>query len=485
MKQEEFESCIQSLTSLPKETEWVEWKQNYVNPEDIGEYISALSNSAALYRKNAGFLIWGVEDDTHKIVGTSFEPRAEKVKGQELENWLSTQLTPRIDFQIIEGLIEGLPVVLFQIQPAAYQPVRFKDAEFIRVGSYKKRLRDHPEKERALWTLFAEEPFEKGIAAPNVNSDDVIALLDYSKYFRLVAAPLPDNRQAIIDKLIAEKIIVQRSADRFDITNVGAILFAAKLDAFDRLSRKAMRVIIYDGVNRTKTKREQTGGRGYAVGFEGMIKYINDQLPQNEMIGQALRREVRMYPEIAIRELVANALIHQDFNLTGTGPMVEIFDDRMEITNPGVPLIDPLRFIDEPPRSRNEILAAMMRRMNMCEERGSGIDKVILNIEVFQLPAPDFRVTSNHTIAVMFGPREFSAMDKEDRIRACYQHTCLFYVSGKTMTNATLRKRLGIDDKNYPMASRIIRDSIEAGLIKAHAQSSESKKDAKYVPFWA
>jgi predicted HTH transcriptional regulator len=485
MKQEDFESCIHYLTGLPKETEWVEWKQNFVKPEDIGEYISALSNAAALHGKNAGYLIWGIEDSTRKIVGTSFKPKTEKEKGQELENWLSTQLVPRIDFQIIEGVIEGLSVVLFQIQPAAYQPVRFKDAEFIRVGSYKKRLRDHPEKERALWTLFAKEPFENGIAAPNVDSDAVISLLDYTKYFRLVSAPLPDNRQAILDKLMAEKVIVQRSADRYDITNGGAILYAAKLEAFDRLSRKAVRVIIYDGVNRTKTKREQTGGRGYAVGFEGLIKYINDQLPQNEMIGQALRREVRTYPEIAIRELVANALIHQDFNVTGTGPTVEIFDDRMEITNPGTPLIDPLRFIDEPPRSRNEILAAMMRRMNMCEERGSGIDKVISNIEIFQLPAPDFRVTASHTVAVMFGPREFGEMDKEDRIRACYQHSCLLYVSGKTMTNTTLRKRLGIDDKNYPMASRIISDTIEARLIKAHTQSGESKRYAKYVPFWA
>jgi ATP-dependent DNA helicase RecG len=438
-----------------------------------------------LHRKSDGYLIWGIENNTHKVVGTSFKPKTEKVKGQELENWLSTQLAPRIDFQIFEGTVEGLPVVLFQIQPAAYQPVRFKDTEFIRIGSYKKKLRDHPEKERALWTLFSEEPFEKGIAVPNVNSDSVIGLLDYPKYFRLISAPLPDNRTAILEKLIAENIIIKRTVDRYDITNVGAILFAVKLDSFQRLSRKVMRVIIYDGINRTKTKREQTGSKGYAVGFEGVINYINSQLPQNEMIGQALRKEVRMYPEIAIRELVANALIHQDFNLTGTGPVVEIFDDRMEITNPGVPLINPLRFIDEPPRSRNEILAAMMRRMNMCEERGSGIDKVIFNIELFQLPAPDFRVTTNHTIAVLFGAREFGAMDKEDRIRACYQHACLFYVSGKQMTNASLRMRLAISDKNYPIASRIIRDAIDAGLVKAHTQSSESKKDAKYVPYWA
>lgn len=188
-----------------------------------------------------------------------------------------------------------------------------------------------------------------------------------------------------------------------------------------------------------------------------------------------------MYPAIAIRELVANALIHQDFNLTGTGPMIEIFSDRMEISNPGLPLIDTLRFIDEPPRSRNETLAALMRRLNICEERGSGIDKVISAVEVFQLPAPDFRTTTNHTIAVLLGPREFADMDRADRIRACYQHACLWFVSGKHMTNTSLRERLKIDKKNYPMASRIIRDTIDVGLIK---QAGGSRKDAKYIPFW-
>ena len=215
------------------------------------------------------------------------------------------------------------------------------------------------------------------------------------------------------------------------------------------------------------------------------MRYINDQLPQNEEIGEALRKEVRMYPQIAIRELVANALIHQDFHITGAGPTVEIFSDRMEIINPGVPLIDILRFIDEPPRSRNERLAALMRRMSICEERGSGIDKVILHIEMFQLPAPNFRASNDSTIAILYGPRKFSQMNREERIRACYQHACLQHVSGLQMTNASLRKRLGIKDTNYPAASRIIRDTINDELIKSKIAGLSSKKDAKYLPFWA
>lgn len=192
-----------------------------------------------------------------------------------------------------------------------------------------------------------------------------------------------------------------------------------------------------------------------------------------------------MYPEIAVRELVANAIVHQDLSITGTSPTVEIFTDRVEITNPGSPLIEPLRFIDEPPRSRNEDTAALLRRLKICEERGSGIDKVIFNIELFQLPAPEFRVTNNSVVATLFSARKLNEMDRADKIRACYQHACLRYVSREVMTNASFRKRLGIEDQNYATASRIIADAIEAGLVKPRDPENTSRKHASYVPFWA
>jgi len=138
------------------------------------------------------------------------------------------------------------------------------------------------------------------------------------------------------------------------------------LHLINRIARKVIRVIVYRGSNRVETIREQTVGKGYGPGFEGVISFINTLLPENEYIDQALRKNVRMYPEIAIRELVTNALIHQDFTIRVTGPIVEIFSDRIEITNPGIPLIDTERFIDEPPQSRNEALASFMRRINIC-----------------------------------------------------------------------------------------------------------------------
>jgi len=157
------------------------------------------------------------------------------------------------------------------------------------------------------------------------------------------------------------------------------VLFAKRLDDFRSVQRKSMRVIKYRGTSRVETLKEQVEDKGYASGFERLIAFINGLLPSNEVIEQALRKTVPMFPELAIRELVANALIHQDFSVIGAGPMVEIFDDRIEITNPGEPLVDTQRFVDTPPKSRNEILASLMRRFRICEERGSGIDKVVFH----------------------------------------------------------------------------------------------------------
>ena len=273
--------------------------------------------------------MWGVDDADHKNVGTSFDPFTTKVGNEELESWLLRLLEPKIDFRFFKVPIDGKPVVVLEMARAARHPVRFKGQKFIRVGSYKKKLEAFPEKERALWRIFDQIPFEDGLAIDRITADEVLQLLDYPAYFDLLELPLPDNREGILAALAADRLIRKSDAGGWDITNLGAILFAKRLDAFRHLGRKAVRVIHYRGCDRTQTLREKLGTKGYACGFEGLIGFINVLLPANEIIGQALRASVPMFPELAVRELVANALIHQDFFITGAGPMVEIFDDRI------------------------------------------------------------------------------------------------------------------------------------------------------------
>ncbi len=135
----------------------------------------------------------------------------------------------------------------------------------------------------------------------------------------------------------------------------------------------------------------------------------------------------KMYPDIAIRELVGNAIIHQDFSIRGTGPMIEIFDRRIEITSPGKPLLDPIRFIDGPPQARNEAFAATARRLNMCEELGTGIDKVIHSVEIFQLPPPVFETPVDSTRSTLWAHKPLGEMTRDERVRACSSvpATCL------------------------------------------------------------
>lgn len=479
-----FTGLVHELRKLPAETEWVEFKHNRAEAEEIGEYISALANSAALLGKVNAYLVWGVDDTTHDIIGTHFKSSVSKVGNEELESWLLRFLTPKINFRFHELEIDDKPVVLLEIGAAFRHPVQFKNQDFIRIGSYKKRLKDFPEKERTLWRVFDQVPFERGVAAERVSCEDVLKLIDYPAYFDLLDFLIPDGRNAILDALSKDELISASSAGKWNITHLGAMLFAKKLDDFPGLRRKAIRVIHYRGRGRIETMREQVGEKGYASGFEGLISFIMALVPANEVIDQALRRSVFMFPELAVRELVANALIHQDFFMTGAGPMVEIFDDRMEITNPGEPLVDTLRFIDTPPKSRNEMLASLMRRFRICEERGSGIDKVIIQTELFKLPAPIFEVPEGFTRIVLFAHRSLEDMTRQERVSACYLHACLQYVQRKNMTNKSLRDRFGVEKEKTALVTRVINAAIEAGLVKK-ISLSESRRDSAYVPYWS
>jgi ATP-dependent DNA helicase RecG len=206
--------------------------------------------------------------------------------------------------------------------------------------------------------------------------------------------------------------------------------------------------------------------------------------PQNRCVEEVVREEVKMFPIQALRELIANALIHQDFLATGSSVMIEMYSDRVEISNPGIPPIQIERFIDEY-RSRNEQLADLMRRFGICEEKGSGIDKVIHAAEVYQLPAPDFRAGETRTTAILFAHKNFADMSQTDRIRACYQHCCLLYISNQRMSNQSLRQRFRFNKSKTATVSLVIGATKEAGLIKPDESESTSTRYARYLPFWA
>ena len=334
---EYLQSLVRELVKLSEETEWVEFKCNNKQPQMIGEYISALSNSAALCERPKAYLVWGVQDDTHKIVGT----------------------------------------------------------EYIRIGTNKKNLKEYPDKERELWRTFDSTPYELRTAMANLEEDEMIVLLDYSKYYDKLEMPIPRNREKVLEDLQHEKFIKRNDAGTWDITNMGALMIAKDLKKFESLHRRSVRVIWYKENSRLDAIREKEFSAGYAFSHEEIVQYIMTIIPQEEIIVEATRKSVVSFPEIAIRELLANAMIHQDLQQRGTNPMVEVFKNRIEFSNAVAPLVEIERIVDSVPISRNENIAGFMHKCGICEERGSGYDKIIEATGKNELLAPRIENQNN------------------------------------------------------------------------------------------
>lgn len=481
MNTQQLRTLLESILTGKSESEWVEFKHNFHSIQEIGERISALANGAAIRGQDFGFLVFGVEDESCSIVGTNFRAKSHKKGEEDIEHWLVNRLSPKIDLEVYEfDFDDDRHISLFKIPAAKGTPVKFLNVSYIRINSITRRLHDFPDKEAKIWQS-SRIPFERELAMENLSAADVIRLLDTGAFFDLIKQPYPTSQAAVIEKLLDEGLVARGAS--LSITKLGALLFAKKLNDFEHLGRKSIRVVVYKGKNKIETEREQITSKGYALEFESIVVWINSQLPANEEIGKALRKDARMYPEIAIRELVANAIIHQDLRELGF-PMIEIFTDRLEVSNPGIPLVDTDRFIDAY-ISRNEKLADIMRRMGFCEEKGSGMDKVFFLNELFQLPPVNFELSVGRTKVTLYCYRRLSDLDRNEKIRACYQHACLKYVSNEKMTNQTLRERFLIEDQNAAIASRIIKESVNGGVIKEDNPESKSRKYACYVPFWA
>ncbi len=464
------------------ETECVEFKSHNTDPNLIGQYLSGLSNSACLNKKIAGYLIYGVEDNG-EITGTIYNPSTEKIGNEDLEKWLARYLQPQVNLKVRDCVETNRRVVVFEVGSAIDQPVKFQGKAFVRIGSNMQPLDSYPEKARQIWLNRPHSSFENQSAMEELEADEVLNILEYPAFFELNRLVLPDNKNQILSKM-SEYGLVRVSGAQYEITNLGAILYAKNLDEFSHLINKSLRVIQYQGINKNSASREYPNSKGYAVSFMQVIDTLKTILPLNEEIKDSLRKETPLYPEVALRELIANALVHQDFSQLGSHPLVEIYEDRIEVSNPGVSLVETDRFIDSNSESRNEKLAKHMRDIGICEQRGSGVDKVVSSAELFQLPAPDFQQLSNHIRAILYKPRRLLKMSKEEKIRACYQHACLQYVSGSKMTNSSIRKRFGIKDGSHSMASTIINNTLESGKIKLY-ETGGSPRDRKYVPYFA
>lgn len=475
---------VNQLRLVKNENNWLEFKHNNYEPDMIGKDISALANGAAYSEKSCAYMLWGIDDKTHEIVGTDFDQHSLKINNQEIESWLRTMLSKNANFEFQSVEIEGKKVVVLIVYKALNYTVTFKKVEYIRVGSYTKQLNEYSGLQAQVWDKIRMQKFEQMPAFKHLTLKKALDWLDYSVYFELLQIPMPTSMENISYYLLEDDIIVKQNDGLYQISNLGAILFAKRLSLFKNIDRKAIRIVQYRGNDRLNILKEYTGQKGYAVGFTGLMDFLEGLLPSYIEVEGALRKEYSKYPMKALREIIANALIHQDFSIAGTGPLVEIFDSRIEVTNPGVPLVDIDRIINNPPKSRNEKLASLMRRLKMCEELGTGWDKIAACCEQWKLPAPKILLYEENTKVYMYSDMKFSDISQEDKIRACYLHACLKNVSNDGLTNRSLRERFGLATSSSASVSRLIKDTVDAKLIKP-IDPNTAPRHMKYIPFWA
>ena len=478
------DTLLDSLCGQPRESDWLEFKQNKFDQESVGKYVSALANSAMFHGEDYAYLVYGVEDATHLIVGTNVNIDGRLVGNELYLFWLRKMLDPCIAIQYLKFNYRGLQQIeMLCIHPGYQKPVKFKGQSYIRIESSQQSLNSHPELERAIWQITSRHSFESMIVSSNAHAEIVLDRFRYAPLLRLLKKNY-DTPAGAVACMIGLGLISQNLQRRYDVKAICALACAKDLDNFQTLTGKSARVVVYKSSNKLSALSDQEGKQGYIVSFSRLLAYIMEKIPHEEILLHGIRTIVYEIPEIAIREFLANAIIHQDFTAISGRPTIEVYSDKIRIINPGLPLVDPDRFIDSPSKSRNKEFASLMRAAGLCEERGSGVDRALSEIERASLPPPLIQSVEGSTIVTVFKRRPFSELSAEDRIRACYQHACLRHEAGDRMSNMSLRTRFGLNSTQTSQVSVVIREAIAAGRIRP-LNMDQPNRVARYVPYWA
>lgn len=399
----DLQKKLDELLRLPAETEWVEFKHNNDKPETIGEYLSALANGAALHGKDAGYIVWGVEDGTHRILGTTFLPRRAKVGNEVLENWLHRSLSPRIDFTIYEFERNGLPLVLWKVQAANCTPVRFQSDAFIRVGSYKKRLKDFPEKERRLWQLLSgtqQDWSAQIIEGASLDDLDPEALRFARTQYRVKHPQRADEMVLWDDITFLNKA---KACIGSKITRAALVLLGKEESA--HLLAPAVGQLTWILRNEAKVEQDyEHFGLPLILSSDRILQKVRNLTIRHLPSGTLFPQEVSQYDPWVMRETLHNCIAHQDYTLRGRISLVETTDSLL-FTNLGTFIpgtVEEMIRSDAPPSIyRNKFLAEAMVNLNMIDTIGSGIKKMFMAQRQRNFPMPDFDLSKEEQVSVL------------------------------------------------------------------------------------
>ena len=477
-KEKAIKLLDKSLKPVPQELNEIDWKGGLSDDKErLAQHICAFSNLLG-----GGILVYGINNDVSYVDMT--KDMIERIVTR-LDNIAQNRMFTPIQIEHAVMEYNGHPLLFVYIPEFREKPMYLRGTDiynsYIRSAGHTVRM-----SRQQVRSLIADSEgisYEEGIAKRGLTPKEVLTLLNYNKLFELLERQLPSTPEGILS-FMEELGICRHESVGYSITNLGAILFANSLSSFDTVKGKGVTVYRYVGNNNRQLLFKQEDGFGYAVGLEGLISFVMRNTG-TEHIDGAVRELIPTYPRVAIREFIANALVHQDFTIKGMPITIEIFDNRLTITNPGYSLNDVNRLIDLPPHSRNEQMAQLMLQLGLCERRGSGIDRAVEAMEKMLLPAYKAESGNDFTRITLYPRKSVADLTKEERINACYQHCCLAYADNETMNNQSVRERFGLNKNQGTIASHIISDTVAKGLIKSSNPDSESRKFVSYIPYYA
>ena len=320
----------------------------------------------------------------------------------------------------------------------------------------------------------------------NLPMEEVRHLLDIEGFYALLDKQQPAQLAMAMNDLLAMNMLARAGDERYTINRMGVLLLAKSIsNCAPELASKRMRVLRFKGIGDTQSFGfDQDFDRGYATGFDDLVQMVVSQMDNEHFVKGPRRHYEEFVPEVAVRELIANALIHQDFQITGHQLWVRIYTNRIIVGNPGAPLVNINRMIDRH-ETRNEILVDAMRALHICERASTGIDKAVAAMEKVR-GAPIAYKTGDQddaTEATILATRSYDELSPELQELACYQHCSLRSLNCKTMTNVSFRERFGLDADKREDVSRLFKKLGDRKLIQ-RSIPGHSNKHASYVPQW-
>ena len=401
-----LKALIDTLLTEPHETEWLEFKCNNKDPERIGKYLSALSNSACIGGRKYGYIVWGIDDETHNIVGTRFKPHAEKKGNRTLEAWLIQLLDSHVHLKIDVYDYDGKSVVIFRIDATTNVPVKFDGHEYIRVSSELQSLAKHPERARLIWNQTKEDWSAEIVDGASLSDLDSGALTMARNAFK--EKHQNDSFYSEIDEWDDWTFLRKTGLASGQQLNRSAILLLGKSESTIYISPFVAQISWIlkdsDGIELDY----QHFCPPFLTNVSRLFSRIRN-LTIREMPGGTLFPvEISQYDEWVVREALHNCIAHQDYTLCSKIIVIE-HPDGLLFVNAGrfIPgTVETVLQQDAPQKQYpNRKLADAMVHLNMIDTIGSGIKRMFSFQRRRFMPMPDFDLDDGKEVRVRIAGR--------------------------------------------------------------------------------